>query len=132
MAYLLDTNIVSNLVRHPYGRVAQRIDEVGQEKVFTSIIVAAELHYGTERKNSGALQDQLDAILGQMDILPLDVPSNRMYAELRVKLERVGQVIGGNDMLIAAHALALGYTLVTDNLREFSRIPDLKIENWLR
>jgi tRNA(fMet)-specific endonuclease VapC len=70
--------------------------------------------------------------LGAIEILALESPTDAIYGELRARLERVGQPIGANDLLIAAHALALGHVLVTDNEREFSRTDDLRIENWLR
>lgn len=132
MAYLLDTNIVSDLVRHPQGRVAQRIRVVGEADVCTSIIVAAELRYGAAKKGSPRLAAQLEAILGALDILPFEAPADAAYGLLRVRLEQAGRPIGGNDMLIAAHALALRHTLITDNEREFARIADLPCENWLR
>lgn len=132
MRYLLDTNIVSDLVRNPQGRVTWRIREVGEERVCTSIVVAAELRYGAARKGSSRLTAQLEAILGVLDILPLDVPADAAYGQLRSRLEKAGRQIGGNDLLIAAQALALGLTLVTDNEREFSRVDGLTCENWLR
>ena len=132
MRFLLDTNILSDLVRHPRGRVADRIAEVGQQHVCTSIIVAAELRYGAARKNSSRLTAQLEAVLGAIDVLALESPVDTVYGELRVRLERAGQPIGANDLLIAAHALALGHTVVTNNEREFSRIDDLRVGNWLR
>ncbi len=75
---------------------------------------------------------QLEAVLGAIEVLPFEAPADRAYGRLRARLERQGKPIGGNDMLIAAQVLALGYTMVTDNEREFSRIPDLACENWLR
>jgi tRNA(fMet)-specific endonuclease VapC len=132
MPYLLDTNIVSDLVRNPNGRAAAGLAGISEEQVFTSIIVAAELRYGMARKNSPRLTAQLETVLGGLEILPLDAPADRAYADLRANLESKGMPISANDMLIAAHALALGYTLVTDNQREFSRIKGLVVENWLR
>ncbi len=132
MGYLLDTNIVSDLVRHPQGRSAARIARLGEETIATSIIVTAELRYGEARKKSARLTAQLETILGGLEILPFNAPADRVYGELRAQLESAGKPVGANDMLIAAHALALGYTLVTDNVREFSRIKGLKVENWLR
>src|SRR3954452_4755195 len=132
MRFLLDTNIVSDLVRHPHGRIADRIAAVGEEHVCTSIIVAAELRYGAVKKNSPRLTAQLKAILDAFEILALGPPVDAIYGELRAGVERGGQPIGANDMLIAAHAMALDYTMVTDNQREFSRIGDLRVENWLR
>jgi tRNA(fMet)-specific endonuclease VapC len=132
MRFLLNTSIVSDLVRHPRGRIADRIAEVGEQRVCTSIVVAAELRYGATKKNSSRLTAQLEAVLGAIDVLALESPVDTVYGELRARLERSGQSIGANDLLIAAHALALGHTVVTDNEREFSRIEDLRVGNWLR
>lgn len=132
MPYLLDTNMVSELVRHPQGRVAQRIQDVGEAEVATSIIVAAELRYGATKKGSNRLIQQLEAVLGALAVLPFEAPADATYGLLRTRLEQNGQPIGGNDLLIAAQTLALGYTIVTDNTREFGRIEGLPCENWLR
>jgi tRNA(fMet)-specific endonuclease VapC len=130
--FLLDTNIVSDLVRHPRGRIADRIAKVGEQHICTSIIVAAELRYGAAKKGSSQLTAQLEAVLGALDVLVLEAPVDTVYGELRARLEHAGQPMGANDLLIAAHAVALGHTVVTDNEREFSRIDNLQVENWLR
>lgn len=132
MRYLLDTNIVSDLVRNPHGRVTQRIRKVGEAQVCTSIIVAAELHYGSAKKGSPRLAAQLDAVLGVLEVLPFEAPADRTYGALRARLEQGGKLIGANDLLIAAQAIALGHVLVTDNEREFARVDGLRYENWLR
>ena len=132
MPYLLDTNIVSDLVRNPQGRVVDHIRRVGESEVFTSIIVAAELRYGAVKKGSPRLTAQLETVLGGLKVLPLEAPVDAAYGQIRASLERAGQPIGGNDLIIAAHARVLGYTVVTDNEREFSRVDSLEIENWLR
>ncbi len=132
MRYLLDTNIVSDLVRNPQGKIAQHIRKVGEAKVCTSIIVAAELRYGVAKKNSPRLSTQLEAVLGALEVLPFEPPADVAYGMLRTKLEHAGKPIGGNDLLIASHALALDHVLITDNEREFTRISDLDCENWLR
>lgn len=132
MRYLLDTNVVSDLVRFPGGRVAARIAAVGELEVCTSIVVAAELRYGAAKKQSPRLTRQLEAVLGALRVLPLEPPVDDHYAAARVHLEVQGTPIGGNDLLIAAHALALELTVVTDNDREFSRVPGLAVENWIR
>ena len=132
MRYLLDTNIVSDLVRNPQGKVAQHIRRVGEAHVCTSIIVAAELRYEATKKGSPKLSAQLEAVLSALDVLPFETPADASYGVLRARLEHVGTPIGANDLLIAAHALAVGHTLVTDNDREFSRVRDLRSENWLR
>jgi tRNA(fMet)-specific endonuclease VapC len=129
--YLLDTNIVSDLVRNPQGRITQRIRNVGERQVCTSIIVAAELRYGGEKKGSPRLTTQLAAVLSALEILPFDAPADRTYGLLRARLEQGGKPIGANDLLIAAQAIALGYVLVTDNEREFARVDGLRYENWL-
>ena len=131
MGYLLDTNILSDLIRNPFGPVAQRIEVVGAKAVCTSIIVAAELRYGSAKKGSPRLQARVEDILATIPVLPLEVPADVDYGRQRVQLEASGQPIGGNDLLIAAHALALGLTLVTHNTREFSRIVGLQVEDWL-
>ncbi len=130
MRYLLDTNIVSDLVRNPQGRVTQRIREVGEAQVCTSIIVAAELRYGAAKRGSPRLTAQLEAVLAALEVLPFEAPADAAYGRLR--LEAAGQPIGGNDLLVAALALALGHTIVTDNEGEFARIDELPRENWLR
>jgi tRNA(fMet)-specific endonuclease VapC len=132
MGFLLDTNILSELVRRPRGRIADHIAKVGEQHVCTSIIVAAELRYGAAKKASARLTAQLEAVLGAVEVLALESPLDAIYGETRARLERAGHSIGVNDLLIAAHGLALGRTIVTDNEHEFSRIPDLRIENWLR
>ena len=76
------------------------------------------------------LTRQLEAVLSAIEILPLSEPADRHYGMLRFELERVGQTIGHNDLLIAPHARSLGATLVTNNTGEFSRVPDLKVEDW--
>lgn len=129
--FLLDTSIVSDLVRNPRGSVARRIAQIGEARVCTSIIVAAELRYGAARRALSRLSAQLETVLGAMDVLAFEPPADLIYGELRLGLEKKGLPIGANDMLIAAHALALGHTIVTDNEREFARIDDLALENWL-
>ncbi len=132
MRYLLDTNIVSDLVRNPRGRVAEKIRKVGEARVRTSIVVAAELRYGATKKNSPRLAAQLEAVLGVLDVAPFEAPADAVYGRIRAELERARKPIGGNDLLIAAHALALEVVLVTDNEAEFARVRDLSCENWLR
>lgn len=129
--YLLDTNIVSDLVRNPQGRIARKIVKVGEDAVCTSIIVACELRYGAAKKASPRLSEQLEAVLGPLEILPLEADADRHYGAIRAALERSGQIIGPNDLLIAAQAFAGGLILVTDNVGEFRRVAGLKVQNWL-
>jgi len=132
MRFLLDTNIISDLLRNPDGRVAQHVRRVGESKICTSIIVAAELRYGAAKKGSPQLTAALEAILGALEILPFETPADKEYGLIRARLENSGRPIGANDLLIASHAVALGYTLVSDNEREFARIEYLSRQNWLR
>jgi tRNA(fMet)-specific endonuclease VapC len=131
MRYLLDTNAVSDLVRHPQGSVAQHIHHVGEAQVCTSIIVAAELRYGSAKKGSPRLAAQLEAVLGALDVLAFEAPADVTYGRLRVRLEQAGKPIGSNDLLIAAQAVSLGYGIVTDNESEFAQVDELHRENWL-
>ena len=132
MRYLLDTNIVSDLVRNPQGRAAEHIRRVGEAQVCTSVIVAAELRYGATKRGSPRFARQLEAVLGILDVLPLTAPADRVYGEIRARLEEIGRPIGGNDLLVAAQTLALGYTIVTSNEAEFAGIGGLLRENWLQ
>jgi len=131
LRFLLDTNILSDLVRRPSGRIAVRIAEVGADAVCTDVVVAAELRFGARKRNSPRLTGQVEAILSAIEILPLESPVEDAYAEIRHDLERRGTPIGPNDLLIAAHARTLGLTLVTGNTAEFLRVPELEVENWL-
>lgn len=130
--YLLDTNTLSDLIRQPHGRVAQRIAEVGEDNVLTSVIVACELRYGAAKQGSPRLTRQVEAVLGALAVRPLETDVERVYAAIRIALEKKGMPIGAHDMLIAAHARALGAVCVTDNVEEFKRVPRLVVENWLR
>lgn len=129
--YMLDTNIVSDLVRNPQGCVFETIVRVGSERLCVSVITAAELRYGCAKKGSPRLLAQVEAILAGIEILPFDVPADAEYGGIRAELEAAGKPIGPNDLLIAAHAYALGAVLVTANVDEFRRISGLEIENWL-
>jgi len=130
-SYLLDTNILSDLVRRPQGVVAQKIAVVGENAICTSIIVAAELRFGAAKKNSVRLSNQIETILAAMLVVPFEVPSDRKYAHLRQLLESSVNPIGPNDLLIAAQAQTNEQILVTANVSEFSRVPGLQVENWL-
>lgn len=132
MRHLLDTNIVSDLVRNPQGQIAARIAQVGEGAVCTSIIVAAELRFGAAKRGSPRLTAQLELVLAALEVLPFEAPADAAYGDLRARLEAAGTPIGGNDMLIAAHAISSGCSVVTDNEREFGRVDGLTVVNWLR
>lgn len=128
---MLDTNIVSNALRFPSGGAAARMTLPGELPVCVSVIVAAELRFGAAKLGATRLVAQVEGILQIVDVLPLEATATHVYAEIRAGLERTGQIIGPYDLLIAAHALALNLPLATDNVREFSRVPNLRVENWL-
>ena len=127
---MLDTNIISDIVKFPRGLAAQRA-RVLQAQLCTSIIVASELRYGCFKKGSPKLTRQVDEILEEIEVVALDIPADTDYGRIRRDLELAGQPIGTNDLLIAAHAVSMDITLVTANTREFSRVTGLRVENWL-
>lgn len=129
--FLLDTDILSDMIRNPQGAAAQRLAEVADARVCTSIVVACELRYGAAKRAAPALTQRVDAVLDSVPVLPLDADVDRHYAEIRTVLESAGLSIGGNDLLIAAHGRALDATLVTHNRREFERVPGLSVVDWL-
>ena len=133
--YLLDTNIISNMMRDASGVAAQRfgrvIKEVELSYFCTSVVVECELRFGMARKPNPRLELAYDRVMPSLEILPLGSEVADHYAQVRAALERLGTPIGPNDTLIAAHALALDCTLVTGNEAEFRRVPGLRVENWL-
>jgi tRNA(fMet)-specific endonuclease VapC len=129
--YMLDTNIISDLIKNPQGKAAKRIAKIGDDNICTSIIVAAELRYGCAKSGSERLLKAVEDLLGEIAVLPFDVPADTEYGGIRATLEATGKPIGSNDLLIAAHAYATGATIVTANVDEFKRIRGLKVENWL-
>jgi tRNA(fMet)-specific endonuclease VapC len=128
---MLDTNIISDLISNPRGKAAKRIARVGDDAICTSIIVAAELRYGAAKSGSPRIAKAVEALLGEIEVLPLDAPADADYRVLRVALEEAGTPIGSNDLLIAAHARAVDAVVVTANLADFKRVRGLKVENWL-
>ena len=131
--YLLDTNTLSDLIRRPKGAIRSRMNDAARKDIiYTSVIVAAELRFGASKKRASRLAQQVDTVLGEIIVAPFAEPMDRVYADLRAELERRGTPIGANDLWIAAQALHDGSVLVTDNEREFGRVPELKVENWLR
>lgn len=132
MIFMLDTNVFAALMREPRGRVAGRLIDLRAEQLVTSIIVEAEILFGIEKDGSLRRARKWDELRSIISVLPFEVPAQITYARLRTVLEGHGQMIGGNDLLIAAHALTLDAVMVTDNVREFGRVPGLRVENWLR
>ena len=131
MNYLLDTNVISDLIRNSQDQVARHITSIGETDICTSIVVIAELRYSGAKSGSTRLIKRINLILSAIEILPLASPVDQAYAHLRHFLAQQGNPIGPNDLLIAAHALSEHLTVVTANTREFSRVPQLPLENWL-
>ncbi len=129
--FMLDTNIVSDLILNPDGKAAQHLRSIGDRDIVVSIITAAELRFGAAKSASQRLLSRVEAILSRLDVLPFDVPADAEYAAVRAELEAVGRPIGPNDLLIAAHARSLRTTIVTANDSEFRRVRGLTVENWL-
>lgn len=129
--YLLDTNILSSLIKDPQGPVTKRLTQLDADAICTSIVVACELRYGAAKRGSVVLTQRVEDLLGAIEVMPFEGDADRQYGEIRATLERAGNTIGANDLLIAAHARTLDLTLVTHNLREFERVPGLRLEDWL-
>ena len=132
MIYLLDTNIcIYSLKNHP-PEVLERLRAVGRASVALSVITLLELRHGAERsQNSVTAHERLDRFLAPMRILPFDEDDATVGARIRAHLELRGRPIGDLDSLIAAQAVARDLTLVSNNLREFERVPGLRTENWV-
>jgi tRNA(fMet)-specific endonuclease VapC len=131
--YLFDTNICIHVIRKRAPHVLDRMIAAPARSLGLSSIALAELEYGVEKssdpqRNAAALR----GFLGVFQVIAFDDEAAKHYGNIRAGLERAGETIGALDLLIAGHARALGVTLVTDNTREFQRVPDLKTENWLR
>ena len=128
---MLDTNTLSELIRNPRGVLTERLAALEPDEVCTSIVVACELRFGARRKGSDVLTRRVEQLLGTLNVLPLDPPADEHYADIRAALEQLGTPIGSHDLFIAAHARSRGLTLVTHNIREFTRVPDLSVQDWL-
>ena len=131
MRYMLDTNICIYAIKHKPEKVFQRLQALDPEDVCVSSVTYAELVHGVEKsavveKNRVALL----TLLANIEILDFDVNAADCYGKIRADLEKKGTPIGPLDMMIAGHAQSLGYTVVTNNVKEFSRVKNLKIENW--
>lgn len=136
--WLLDTNIVSHAMRYPTSPLALRIQQLSAEapaRICTSLVVECELAFGLSKlgptRQASLLSAKIDTMLKFVRPMPMDASLTPHYASIRTHLESQGTPIGPNDTLIAAHALALDCTLVTDNETEFRRVPGLRVENWL-
>ena len=129
--YLLDTNIISDIAKNPGGTAAARFASTEAGQLCTSIIVSAEGKYGLEKARGHRLKSAMLAVLDAIEIVNLEKPADEIYAFLRAEMAQKGKAITPNDMFIAAHAMAIGATMVTDD-EGFRQVPGLTVENWLR
>jgi tRNA(fMet)-specific endonuclease VapC len=131
--FLLDTNICVYIRQRRPPEVMARFDKLSTGEAVVSVITYGELLYGVEKNLTPerALK-AFEEISGRLPVLPMPVEAGRIYGKLRTFLAAKGEMIGGNDLWIAAHAKAAQLTLVTNNEREFKRVPGLKIENWTK
>jgi tRNA(fMet)-specific endonuclease VapC len=129
--YLLDTNVCADYLSGRHPEVVQRMQACRPGDLAISSIVESELRYGVQRSaHRRANHARLESLLGAIDSVPFDSKAAVFYGKIRSVLEASGTPIGPNDLLIAAHALALELVLVTDNVAEFGRVASLKVENW--
>lgn len=128
---MLDTNICIYLIKQQPPTVIERFLSQPVGEIGISSITAAELAYGVSKsRRASKNRHALERFLAPLEIVPFDQPAAWSYGRLRWQFEAKGTLIGSMDMLIAAHALSLGVRLVSNNLREFRRVPGLRLENW--
>lgn len=129
--YMLDTDICIYFIKGRPASVAEMIAAQPPGSVVMSVITLGELRRGAERSQHREQNlATLHALIRAIQVEPLPIQAGEIYGEIRTRLERAGTPIGGNDLWIAAHAMAAGLTLVTNNEREFTRIEGLSVENW--
>lgn len=128
---LLDTNICIYIINMRPPEVLARFREYRLGEIGVCSVVAAELAYGVAKSQSARNRSALEMFLAPLEVLPFDQAAVWAYGELRASLEREGQPIGALNTMIAAHALSLDAPLVTNNTREFARVPGLRLENWV-
>lgn len=132
MKYLLDTNIIAYIINKRPPEVISKFLSLSKDEIFVSSIVVAELWYGVAKsRKKEQNKSALEEFLAPLTVVDFDFTGAKYYALIRSDLEAKGLIIGSNDILIAAHALSLGLTLVTNNTKEFARVNGLKLENWV-
>ena len=130
--YMLDTNICIYIIKKRPANLLEKFNTIPPNTLCISMITYAELQYGVERSSSKKMNQRILAdFVSYLDVQPWDVAAARQYGKIRVSLEKRGKPIGNMDLLIAAHALSQQCILVSNNLREFSRIRGLQCENWV-
>jgi tRNA(fMet)-specific endonuclease VapC len=129
--YLLDTNICIYIRRQKPQSILDRFAQLKPGEAAISIVTYGELHYGAQKsQHSIRAMRELQDLMTALPVLPMPIEAGRSYGEIRAVLEKRGESIGGNDLWIAAHAKSMGMIIVTNDEREFRRVPDLIIENW--
>ena len=130
MRRTLDTNICSYILRRHPASMIERFAALDRDQVWLSAIVAAELRFGAAKLASARFSAAVEAWLAGFDVRPWPLEAAHFYAQLRAALERLGKPVGAMDMLIAAHAMAEDSAIITNNAREFHRVPGLAVEEW--
>ena len=132
MRYMLDTNICIYLIKRQPREVIDKFSGIAPGEIFISSVTIAEMMYGVAKsQHKDKNKSALESFLAPLEIVDFDFKAAQQYGIMRVNLEKMGTPIGAYDLMIAAHALSLGLVLITNNEREFQRIPDLIFENWV-
>ena len=131
LKYLLDTNIVIYVLKRRPKEVLE-VFNINASRMAISSITVSELLYGAEKsQNIDRNLEAIEEFISHLDVLPYDAKASQHYGQIKAALEKKGEIIGENDIHIAAHAISQGLILVTNNLREFKRVPNLAFENWV-
>lgn len=131
LKYLLDTNIVIYVLKRRPKEVLE-VFNINASRMAISSITLSELLYGAEKsQNIDRNLEAIEEFISHLDVLPYDAKASQHYGQIKAALEKKGEIIGENDIHIAAHAISQGLILVSNNLREFKRVPNLAFENWV-
>jgi len=130
--YMLDTNMCIYIIKkRPIG-LLEKFNSIPQNRLYISVVTYAELQYGIERSSSKKMNQKIiDDFVSHLTVLSWEMEAARQYGKIRSDLEKDGTPIGNMDLLIAAHALSKKCTIVSNNLKEFNRVKNLKCENWV-
>ncbi|HYE49565.1 MAG TPA: tRNA(fMet)-specific endonuclease VapC [Azospirillaceae bacterium] len=130
LRYMLDTNICIYLIKNRPPELRAKFNELSGQICISSVVMG-ELIYGAEKSSRPASNiETVESFAARLEVLPFDVPAAGQFGQIRAELERAGRPIGSYDLMIAGHARSLGLVLVTNNMREFERVPGLRLENW--
>ena len=132
MIYILDTNIISYIIKNRDFSLIDKFETISKEhRIGVSSITVAELYYGVRKKDSQKLEALVSEFLLPLERYSFDENAAFEYGKIRVNLESKGNIIGSNDLLIAAHTKSLDAVLVTNNIKEFNKVENLVVENWI-